>query len=140
MISKLARALLVGTVSLTACHSVTGAKPTGDAVKIVTVADVAGFLKTKSAVVVDANGADTRQKYGVVPGAVLLTDHKDYPLSELPAEKSTKLVFYCGGLMCRASDAAADRAHGAGYVDVNVMREGIKGWTSAGQPTSVPQS
>lgn len=140
MISKFAAALLVGTVSLAGCHSVTGTKRTGDAVKIVSVSDVAGFLKSKSAVVLDANGADTRQKYGVVPGAVLLSDHKDYPLSELPTEKSTKLVFYCGGIMCRASDAAADRAHGAGYTDVNVMRDGIKGWASAGQPTSVPQS
>ena len=84
-------------------------------------------------------GAETRQQYGVVPGAVLLTNHKDYALSELPPEKSKPLVFYCGGTACRASDKAADRAAGAGYTNVNVMREGIKGWASAGQKT-VPQT
>ena len=140
MIRKLAAMVLVGTTSLAGCHSLMGKKPTGDAVKIVSVTDVAGLIKAKSAVIVDANGGETRQKYGVVPGALLLTDHKNYPLSVLPQEKATKLVFYCGGLMCRASDAAAERASNAGYTDVNVMREGIKGWANAGQPTSVPQS
>ena len=42
-------------------------------------------------------------------------------------------------IMCRASDAAAERAANAGYTNVNVMRDGIKGWANAGEPT-VPQS
>jgi len=140
MFPKIAVTILASAVSLAGCHSVVGKKPGAEAVKIVSVEEVAGFVKAKSATVYDANGAETRQKYGVVPGAILLSDHEAYPLSELPSEKSLKLVFYCGGLMCRASDAAAERAAGAGYTDVNVMRAGIKGWASAGQPTSVPQS
>ena len=76
----------------------------------------------------------------MVPGAVLLSSSKDFALSELPAQKSTKLVFYCGGTACKASDKAAHRAASAGYADVSVMREGIRGWKSAGQPTSYPQS
>jgi rhodanese-related sulfurtransferase len=135
MIAKIAATLLIGAVALTGCRS----KPNSDAVKIVSVPEVARFVKEKSAAIYDANGADTRQKYGVVPGAVLLSDHKGYSLSELPPEKSKALVFYCGGLMCRASDAAAERAANAGYTNVNVMREGIKGWANAGQPT-VPQT
>ena len=104
----------------------------------VSVSDVAGFIKSKSATVFDANGDDTRKEYGVVPGAVLLASHKDYPLSVLPAAKADKLVFYCGGTQCRASDAAAARAASAGYTDVNVMRAGIRGWKDAGQATSPP--
>ena len=93
-------------------------------------------MQAKSATVVDANGAETREKYGVVPGALLLSDHRSYALSELPSDKSGPLVFYCGGTQCRASDAAASRASAAGYAKVSVMREGIRGWVSAGQPTA----
>jgi rhodanese-related sulfurtransferase len=111
------------------------------AVPEVTVTQVASFTKDKSAAIFDANDADTRKEYGVVPGAVLLASHKDYPLSVLPPTKTDKLVFYCGGTQCRASDAAAARAASAGYSDVSVMRAGIRGWKEAGLPTSAaPQS
>ena len=106
----------------------------------VTVSDVQRFVKDKSATILDANDADTRKEYGVVPGAVLLAN-KEYPLSALPAAKTEKLVFYCGGTQCRASDKAAVRAASAGYSDVTVMRAGIRGWKDAGQATSpAPQS
>jgi len=42
------------------------------AVPEVTVTQVASFTKDKSATVFDANDADTRKEFGVVPGAVLL--------------------------------------------------------------------
>jgi rhodanese-related sulfurtransferase len=138
MIAKLFVPVFIAAAALPGCHSRPG-KPGGDSVKIVSVPEVAHFVEEKSAVIYDANGAETRQKYGVVPGAILLTNHKDYPLSELPPEKSKQLVFYCGGTACRASDTAAERAAGAGYTNVSVMREGIKGWATAGQKT-VPQS
>jgi len=106
----------------------------------VTVGEVEHFVKDKSATLFDANDEDTRKEYGVVPGAVLLPG-KEYPLSALPAAKSDKLVFYCGGTQCRASDKAAARAAAAGYRDVSVMRAGIRGWKDAGQATSpAPQS
>jgi rhodanese-related sulfurtransferase len=111
------------------------------AVAEVSVTDLASALKDKRAIAVDANGVETRQKYGVVPGATLLTDHRNYALSELPSDKAQPLVFYCGGTKCRASDAAAQRAISAGYAKVSVMRDGIKGWVDAGQPTSsLPKS
>jgi rhodanese-related sulfurtransferase len=109
-------------------------------VKELSVSEVASLIQAKSATIVDANGTETRQQMGVVPGAVLLTNSHDYALSELPAAKDTKLVFYCGGTMCRASDSAAKRASQAGYADVSVMRAGIKGWKDAGQTTEMPRS
>lgn len=113
------------------------AKPVAE----VSVTDLASALKDKRAIAVDANGAETRQKFGVVPGATLLSDHRNYALSELPSDKQQPLVFYCGGVKCRASDAAANRALSAGYANVSVMRDGIKGWVGAGQPTtSLPKS
>lgn len=138
MISKFVPYLFIGAVAVSGCRSL-GTKASSEAVKIVSVPEVAAFVKEKSAVIYDANGAETREKYGVVPGAVLLSNHKEYSLSELPSEKTKKLVFYCGGVMCRASDAAAERAATAGYTNVAVMRDGIKGWASSGQPT-VPNS
>lgn len=47
-------------------------------------------------VVLDANGDGTRAKYGVIPGARLLTSYDEYNVAtELPPAKSAKLVFYC---------------------------------------------
>jgi rhodanese-related sulfurtransferase len=37
-----------------------------------------------------------------------------------------------------ASHEAARRAVEAGYTDVSVMADGIKGWNEAGQPTAKP--
>ncbi len=47
-------------------------------------------------VILDANGDGTREKYGVIPGAHLLTSYDDYNVAtELPPAKKAKLVFYC---------------------------------------------
>jgi rhodanese-related sulfurtransferase len=133
------------SLAFTACHtapkdaqrSTAGAEA---ALKEVSVSEVAGFIQAKAATVVDANNSETRRQQGVVPGALLLSSSHDFALSELPAAKDTKLVFYCGGTMCRASDSAAKRAAQAGYADVSVMRAGIRGWKSAGQQTDTPRS
>jgi rhodanese-like protein len=60
-----------------------------------TVADVDQALAAKQVQAVDCNGERTRKKHGVVPGAILISDEEEYPASELPADKTTKLVFYC---------------------------------------------
>ena len=82
---------------------------------------------------VDANGAATRKRLGVIPGATLLSDHEAYKLSELPADKARPLVFYCANEHCGASHVAAERALTAGYTDVTVLPAGISGWRSAGK-------
>lgn len=105
------------------------------------LAEVRKIVETKSATVLDANGDDTRKEYGVIPGATLLSSSDHYALSELPQNKSARLVFYCGGTQCRASDHAAERAAENGYTQVSVMREGIRGWKASGAPTQpLPQS
>jgi len=153
MLTRITKLSFAGTlcVALAAgCHSppsstsepsaaATTPKTDVKAVPEVTVAEVASYTKGKSATVLDANDSDTRKEYGVIPGAVLLAG-KNYELSQLPTAKTDKLVFYCGGTRCRASDAAAARAASAGYTDVSVMRAGIRGWKDAGMPTAAPQS
>jgi rhodanese-related sulfurtransferase len=130
---------LVLGLALTACQSPGSSEPKA-AIPELGVPAVAELLKTNTATVVDVNSEDIRKEYGVVPNALLLKSWREYAISELPAEKASKLVFYCGSTRCRASDMAAERAREAGYSDVNVMREGIRGWKEAGHDTATPSS
>jgi len=84
---------------------------------------------------VDANGEVTRKHEGVLPGAILLSDSEAFQLSELPADKSRPLVFYCGNEDCSSSHHAAKKAITAGYQHVEVMPDGIAGWIKAGKKT-----
>ncbi len=63
----------------------------------ISIADVAAGLEANTLTVVDCNGAGTRTKHGTLPGAILLDDEETFTASALPADKATKLVFYCGG-------------------------------------------
>lgn len=54
-------------------------------------------------------------------------------LDELPADKGTKLVFYCGGVKCDLSAKAAELAGQQGYTDVSVFVEGEPAWRQAGK-------
>jgi rhodanese-related sulfurtransferase len=100
----------------------------------VTVDELVTLRSGATVTVCDANGASAREKYGVIPGAVLLSSSGDYDVaSELPAEKASKVVFYCSSTMCSAAPKAARKAVAAGYADVAVLPVGIKGWVDAGQ-------
>ena len=90
-------------------------------------------------VVCDANTEETRSRDGVIPGAVLLSNYRDYDASaELPAEADHTLVFYCHSERCGAAADAARKAIAAGHRDVWVMAPGIKGWADAGHPVERP--
>jgi rhodanese-related sulfurtransferase len=68
----------------------------GAGLKKLGVDDVVALRNAGKATLLDANGGDTRVREGVVPGAVLLSDYKQYDVAkELPADKGTPLVFYC---------------------------------------------
>ena len=91
--------------------------------------------------ILDANGEETRATFGLIPGAIALTSYKEFDVAkELPADKATTLVFYCSSQKCGASHLAADRAKAAGYANVLVLPAGIKGWSKAGQKTTLNQS
>lgn len=110
-------------------------------VKKVTLAELTTLQKDKKVSVYDANGNDTRKQFGVIPGATLLTSASTYDMKELNADKNTKMVFYCASDKCTSAKQAATRAMEAGYSDVSVFPDGIKGWSKAGQKTTpVPNS
>jgi rhodanese-related sulfurtransferase len=102
----------------------------------VTAAELAGWVGARQCKPVDANGDGTRSHMGVIPGAILLSDYRTYDLGELPADRSTRLVFYCANEECGASHTAAARAVIAGYQDVRLFKGGIAGWKNAGNATT----
>jgi hypothetical protein len=61
------------------------------------VDEVAAGLDAKQLTAVDCNSERTRKRVGILPGAIVISDEETFPASELPADKATKLVFYCGG-------------------------------------------
>ena len=76
----------------------TGDEQNLDTFKIIHVADLASLMsnKTPDLHVYDANSSETRDKFGVIPGAQLLSSDDDYNVATtLPAKKSDPLVFYC---------------------------------------------
>jgi rhodanese-related sulfurtransferase len=106
--------------------------------KTLNVEEVSALVQQRASVVIyDANTEKVRKETGIIPGAKLLSSSSDYDVAQtLPADKSTKLVFYCAGKLCSSSHAAAKRALDHGYTNVSVMAEGIKGWLKAGKPVS----
>jgi len=105
--------------------------------RTLSVADAALLHSKEAALMVDANGASTRDKYGIIPGALLLTGY-EYDVAELPSEKGSSLVFYCASSMCSAAPSAARKAVEAGYTDVHVLPQGIQGWIEAGNDVARP--
>jgi len=130
---------MFATLALAAALAVTGCKKeaasTGSAaaLKLSTVDQVDQWISADQATPVDANNRGTREHMGVVPGAIKLTSYDKYELSELPSDKSRRLIFYCANTQCGASHEAAERAIAAGYDDVEVMSDGIAGWVNAGK-------
>ncbi len=94
----------------------------------------------ESAVLCDANTSETRARFGVIPGAILLSHYRDYDVSsELPADRGRKLVFYCHSPQCGAAADAARVAVAAGYADVAVYPNGILGWRDGNRPVEQPR-
>lgn len=60
-----------------------------------TVAEVDKMLSAGEGKAVDCNGDDLRKNMGTLPGAILISDVDQFNARELPADKKTKLVFYC---------------------------------------------
>lgn len=128
------RMVLVAVLLAVGCSK--GAPAKAGAIPEVSIAQVDQMLAKHDCQPVDANGEGTRKKLGVIPGAVLLTDSEMFAPSELPADKTKPLVFYCTNEHCGASHEAAQKALTAGYHDVKVMPDGIAGWVKAGKPVT----
>ena len=79
----------------------TGDEQNLDTFKIIHIAELASMMsdKTPNLHIYDANGPDTREKFGVIPGAQMLSSDDAYDVaSTLPAQKNDPLVFYCADI------------------------------------------
>ena len=116
-----------------------GCKPDTSGLSTLTVREAASLLDADTPVsFCDANNAKTRRELGVLPGAILLTNYRDYdPAVELPDNATQQLVFYCYNDMCGSAVAAARKAIAAGRTRVSVMPGGITGWLESDQPVAM---
>jgi rhodanese-related sulfurtransferase len=91
MLRRSALMLMMGFAALAAG----GCKSQHASVKELTIPDSAAAHKA-GAVFVDANGEDYRKSNGKVPGAILLSNYRQYDAKAvLPQSTDTPLVFYC---------------------------------------------
>ena len=66
---------------------------------------------------------------GHIPMAVSMPySQMDKMLDQLPENKDSLLIFYCGGLECKLSHKAAYKAEALGYTNIKVFAEGYPGW------------
>ncbi len=126
----------IATLALIACFTLAGCKADLSDLQVVEVDELAEWNARRADLTIcDANSEKTRQRFGVIPGAVLLSSYRDYdPSAELPGDKAATLVFYCHSEMCGAAGDAARKAVAAGHRDVWVLAPGIKGWADSGRP------
>ena len=83
-------------------------------------------------VVIDSRPKKRKYDKGHIPGAISIFDKEfDKLADQLPADKSTSLYFYCGGLKCKLSPNSARKAIKLGYTDVKVVPEGYPTWKKA---------
>jgi len=98
----------------------------------VSAAYVKGLIdKNKGAVIVDARPSRKFDK-GHVPTAVNIPLRQfDAKVAELPADKGTELIYYCGGYECPLSPKSAAKAVALGYTKVRLFQGGYPAWKTA---------
>ena len=88
--------------------------------------------KKNNMVLIDSRPKRKKYDKGHIPTALSIPDSKFAKMQDqLPADKNTPLVFYCGGLKCRLSHKSAKKAIDLGYTKVKVFAEGYPAWVAA---------
>jgi len=95
-------------------------------------AELHDLIREKSVTVIDVNSQQSWSR-AHVPGAINL-DPTSYDANDLPADKASRIVFYCSNPLCRKAPNAARRAKALGYANAIVMPAGINGWVGANMP------
>lgn len=86
--------LLVLVLAVAVRAGAGGPSQAGEGFTLMTAGELAKILGQKDVAVFDANSAETFAK-GHVPGATFLEEYRKFPASVLPADKATRVVFYC---------------------------------------------
>ncbi len=92
----------------------------------------------KGVMLIDSRPTARQYDPGHIPGAINIPDSKfDKMTGSLPEDKSTLLIFYCGGLECMLSHNSAFKAEKLGYTNIRVYAEGSPDWAIMGTGQSV---
>jgi rhodanese-related sulfurtransferase len=84
-------------------------------------------------VLIDSRPKKRKYDKGHIPGAISIPDTEfEQKMSMLPEDKSTPLIFYCGGLKCKLSIKSAKKALAAGYTNVRYFPTGFPSWKKSG--------
>ena len=95
--------------------------------KDVSDVEILKISKEKSATILDVNSMEQFKK-SHVDGAVHYLSNKENIASELPKDKNSLIVAYCGGKSCTAWQMAAKKACEMGYTNIKHYSNGITGW------------
>lgn len=119
--------MLIGAASLSLAQEI----------KHLGLAEVKAFLEKSPAeggyLLIDSR-PENKFFEGHLPGAINIAwQEMKERLGELPQDKNTKLIFYCGGSKCDLSGKAASLAAASGYRDVAVFTSGEPGWREGGE-------
>jgi len=83
--------------------------------------------------IIDARPTARKYDIGHIPTALSIPDRKfDKMTYLLPKDKSTLMIFYCGGLKCPLSHKSAYKAEKLGYTNIKVYAAGYPDWIKAG--------
>lgn len=103
------------------------------------VGKYAGLPRSAGAMLIDSRPAARQYDVGHIPGAINIPDSKFESMTDqLPRDKATLLIFYCGGLECLLSHKSAFKAEQLGYTNIKVYAEGQPEWVKRGNPVAVP--
>jgi len=95
-------------------------------------AHVQKLIAGKKATVIDARPLKRKYAKGHVPGALSIPNTQFAKMTDmLPTDKSSPLIFYCGGMKCPLSLKSAIKAKGLGYSNVGLFQGGYPEWKKA---------
>jgi rhodanese-related sulfurtransferase len=118
----------------------TGKKTFQQYKNIVDAAFVAEYAKipiTDAAMIVDSRPSRKYDKGHIVPSTNISNTQFDKMTHLLPEDKSTQLIFYCGGLKCPLSHKSAAKAEALGYTNIAVYAAGYPDWVKQGHTPGV---
>ncbi|CCQ74020.1 rhodanese-like domain-containing protein [Magnetospira sp. QH-2] len=88
--------------------------------------------KPDGSVIIDARPARKKYNKGHVPTAINIPNtFFDKQKDKLPADKATRLIFYCGGPKCPLSLKSANKAKALGYTNIMLFQAGYPAWKKA---------
>ena len=105
------------------------------------VKQYAGVPRKDGVMIIDARPKARKFDKGHIPGAYSIPLRQfDKKVGMLPKDKSTLLIYYCGGLKCKLSHESAYKAEKLGYTNVKVFAKGFPHWKKSGNVVSVSVS